>query len=680
LVVGGAAIVLGVTRAQRAKRLDAEARATLARGDLPEAALLYDEWVALDPDSVAAREGRETVQALRRLREAEGAFREARGGMEEVRLGERRLDLLRRRAAGGRTAPGGAGLGTEEARGSEPWWMREPAYRAGVEARREAEALAERRARVANRLAEALSNAEAAHERAGAEGARVRASIREAAAAWHVDEWRRSIREGDREAAAVHALAVQSLDPAPHEAELRGDGALVLRTAGRGEEAWIFRYERESDVIPRGGPRLVPLPFDLARRAVDVPPAYAEAVRARLEGEDPDAVQADTPCLAEPFPGTETHLGTMDGPLLRARYDDTVRGSAYPCVVGPANALPLRPPTTEVPLPMGSYLLLLRAPGSADVRIPFAVGRNHRVALDAGDVPRAGEVPPGFVRVVGRDHLGPFLASRHEVTYGEWWEFLSDPRTREESAKAAPDDVRWVPRIEGQPLSTADERGVFPLPVPPELPVAGVSLFDVAGHVAIGFGEARPRDDQLQALAAQLRRSGTAGWGYLEWRTERSRARARDARAGGEVADDVVVVERPDGTREYRAMRFSLPTVEEWEWMAGGADGRAFPYGEEREWLAFKGARSRRSNPVPEPIGLFPDDESVFGVRDLAGGVSEWTCDWKEVGGLFWVKGSSWASQEPDGDRILSRVSLAPDATDAAVGLRVVVRETEPVE
>jgi formylglycine-generating enzyme required for sulfatase activity len=114
--------------------------------------------------------------------------------------------------------------------------------------------------------------------------------------------------------------------------------------------------------------------------------------------------------------------------------------------------------------------------------------------------------------------------------------------------------------------------------------------------------------------------------------------------------------------------------------MARGGDDRRFVYGDEREWSCFKGTRSRRTNALPEPVGLFADDESPFGVRDLTGSMAEWTGDWKEVGGRFWAKGHSWGSQTPEDDRIASRHALEPSTASPVVGFRLVVRATEPVD
>jgi formylglycine-generating enzyme required for sulfatase activity len=281
----------------------------------------------------------------------------------------------------------------------------------------------------------------------------------------------------------------------------------------------------------------------------------------------------------------------------------------------------------------------------------------------------------------------PFLASRFEVTFAEYWEFLEDPRTAAEIALHEAEGLRFVPRVEGQPVvNRSEDGGHWVLPKNPERPVEYLSLFDFTGWPEIPAGERKPLDSKLAEVIKRLRASETIGWGYLAWRSERSEARARQARRTGESLADVAIGRRENGEREVRALRFSLPTVAEWERMARGGDRRTFVYGDQREWLAFKGTNSRRANARPEPIGLFPDDESPFGIRDLAGSVAEWTADWNEDDGLFWGKGSSWCSQaerarvRAEDDRVASRQAWGPGDPRAGSGFRVVVRKTVPID
>ncbi|MEP7126401.1 MAG: SUMF1/EgtB/PvdO family nonheme iron enzyme [Byssovorax sp.] len=89
-----------------------------------------------------------------------------------------------------------------------------------------------------------------------------------------------------------------------------------------------------------------------------------------------------------------------------------------------------------------------------------------------------------------------------------------------------------------------------------------------------------------------------------------------------------------------------LPTEEEWEYAARGRDGRRFPWGDSPPGPRLLNAcdkecglaRERAQGPsgpllFPEsdgwattaPVGSYPEGESAFSARDLAGNVWEWT-------------------------------------------------------
>ncbi|HEY3353419.1 MAG TPA: bifunctional serine/threonine-protein kinase/formylglycine-generating enzyme family protein [Polyangia bacterium] len=294
-------------------------------------------------------------------------------------------------------------------------------------------------------------------------------------------------------------------------------------------------------------------------------------------------------------------------------------GGVY--VPGHARALGATPLTHE--LPAGDLLVTVAPAEGAPVRLHLELrrGEEHRaeVRLRARDEVGAGLVLVAAGRVtLGGDPDAPGALSRREVdladfalaeypvTVGEYCEFL-DALELEQARRHAPRDndgnLRGVAHADGRwaPLPTLLGRQHAADPCTDEL------RRDLA-RLPVGFV------DWHDAVA------------YCRWRTE----------------------------REGREVR--LPTENEWEKAARGADRRAFPWGEFFDATFCKMRDSREGPAAPEPVGAFERDTSPYGVHDLAGGVREWVAD---VEGERSAAALLAAGPADDGARILRGGSWA---------------------
>jgi serine/threonine-protein kinase len=230
---------------------------------------------------------------------------------------------------------------------------------------------------------------------------------------------------------------------------------------------------------------------------------------------------------------------------------------------------------TAVALASGSYVVLARAAG-VELRYPLRVARamRHRLRLRHRAPPAPGLVviPGGpFRDATGSERWLPdFALGRFPVTIGEYVRFLDTLSDEERAAR--------VPRA-----STSETPGI----------VRGPTGWSLAPGEIEGPGLERVRGREMELPVGDV--SWFDATAYMRW------------------------LARETG------MPFRLPRNDEWEKAARGADGRRFPMGNRIDPSFAKLRESRPEASQPEPVGAFPLDESPYGVRDLVGGIGDWT-------------------------------------------------------
>ena len=266
-------------------------------------------------------------------------------------------------------------------------------------------------------------------------------------------------------------------------------------------------------------------------------------------------------------------------------------------------------PLLQVPLSMGSWILTIEAPGRPPVTYPVDIPRGGHWDASAAPVPIPETVPEGFAYVPtglavlgadeaaisslppGRRRVPGFFISTLPVTMDDYLAFLN-------ALHAEDPDAAWerVPRREAG-LDGVAERY---LPAPTD---AGYRLPDTDAD-----GDAWHGRYPVFAISAHDADA------YCAWRT----------RITGRV--------------------HRLPTEEEWEKAARGVDGRPFPWGATPEATLCWIRDAQKGGPQPQVVGACRHDVSPYGVRDVAGGITEWTAAADDEDARRGVRGGSWAS------------------------------------
>ena len=256
-------------------------------------------------------------------------------------------------------------------------------------------------------------------------------------------------------------------------------------------------------------------------------------------------------------------------------------------------------------LEMGSYLLIVEREGFTSARFPVFIGRQeewHGVrpgddatfpiellsaeAIGADDV----YIPAGWF-IAGGDAEAPgsprrrrvwvdgFVMKRHPVTHREYLEFLNDALQSDE-----PLALSCAPR--NRAASVGEEGG-------------GVYLRDAAGRFLMPEG-----DEQLERFGGGVTLDHPVT--MVSWFSAAAYARWLAERTG---------------------LGWRLPVNLEWEKAGRGVDGRFFPWGDafDPSWCQMRESSADALWPVP--VGDFAGDESIYGVRGLAGNTCDWCAD-----------------------------------------------------
>jgi eukaryotic-like serine/threonine-protein kinase len=297
-----------------------------------------------------------------------------------------------------------------------------------------------------------------------------------------------------------------------------------------------------------------------------------------------------------------------------------------------------RTPLHGAPVPMGHHLLMLERAGFNPLRVPILVRRLQSLRMRVS-LMRHNELPEGIVHVPG----GPFLHGGPSTAYGDRAP-LEEARLDDFGVAVFPVTFaqygEFLSALQGEDPEEAERR----TPRSPE----GAPLLRLS------------QDGRPEPLLESLRARGL----------EPLRPRvARRLPVVGVTWDDAVAWCAWRGTRLQQEI--ALPSTLQWEKAARGVDGRRYPWGNDWDPGFVNCVGSRPGPPELQPVGAYGMDQSVYGVRDVGGGVTEWCLDPPEdAPSERAIRGGDWTSS---GRSLGERESRPPETRSLRRGFRFVV-------